>query len=293
MAYHFLYPLVTRYCAMYRQAVDVSSLTFSGGFGAWRHIAVSEEQKQAFGRPREAVVRSSVWLDLRSEPWWLTFGEIPPEVLLTVRWVDLWGFLIEEYSPAEHARRPGSVLLSAPVPVHGVPAEIDHIVSGESNFIALLTESRWQGPYALPGLSPFQPDITLEPVSAHLGRPAPRTGPDVDWWQCHDGFETTDDFWSCANFALSLVRPNQDDRSVHDRIAAIGLVAGRPWDASAFPAAVIDAIHEGMDDALSDLMEAAGGADTRHLCHYQREDMDRDYFGRALQTIYADREFRT
>jgi hypothetical protein len=293
VAYSFVYPLVASYCAMYHATVDTSSPKFNGGFGAWRHVGVSDERKQEVGRPREPAVRSSVWLDLRSEPWWFTVGEIPPEVHFTVRWVDLWGFVLEEGSAAEHALRPTSVLASAPVPVHDVPAEIDRVVSGESSFIALLTASRWRDPYALPGVLPVPPDITLEPVSARLGQRPPKPAPGVDWWPCHEASVTTDEFWSCANFALSLVTPNQDDRPIRDRIAEIGLVAGRPWDASTFPAAVIDAIREGMDDALSDLMEAATTADTRHSGQYRREDMDRDYFGRALRSIHTDREVRT
>jgi hypothetical protein len=168
---------------MYSQAVDTSSRSFSGGFGAWRHVAGSEERKQGVGRPREDVARSLVWLDLRSEPWWFAVGEIPPGVRFTVRWVDLWGFVLDEESASEHAPLPKPVLASAPVSVHDVPAEIDHVVSGESSFVGLLTESRWRDPYA-----------------------------------------------------LSLVTPNQADRTVRDRIDDIGVAAGHAWDASAFPA---------------------------------------------------------
>jgi hypothetical protein len=288
-----VYPLVAGYCAMYHEAVEVSSPSFSGGFGAWSHVGVSEDRKLSVGRPREAVVRSSVWLDVRSEPWWFTVGEIPPEVRFTVQWVDLWGFGIERGIRAEHAPRPTSVLVSAPMPVEDVPAEIDQVVTGESSFVSLRTESYWRDPYALPGILPFHPDITLEPMSAHLGRPPPKPAPDVDWWQCQDSTATTDEFWSCANFALSLVTPNQNDRQIRDRVAEIGLVAGRRWNASEFPAAVVDAIGEGMDDAMSELMEAATDADLRQVGTYRREDMDRDYFGRALRAIGAGQEIRT
>jgi hypothetical protein len=115
VAYSFVYPLVASYCAMYHATVDTSSPKFRGGFGAWRHVGVSDERKQEVRRPRDTAVRSSVWLDLRSEPWWFAVGEIPPEVRFTVRWVDLWGFVLEEGSAAEHALRPTSVLASGPV----------------------------------------------------------------------------------------------------------------------------------------------------------------------------------
>ena len=55
-AYLFAYPLVKRYQDMYRQAIDVSSSTYSGGFGTWRHVVAHERRKQGSGRPNEAVV---------------------------------------------------------------------------------------------------------------------------------------------------------------------------------------------------------------------------------------------
>jgi hypothetical protein len=177
------------------------------------------------------------------------------------------------------------MLASAPVRVHDVPAQIDHIVSGESSFLALVTETRWRDPFALPGELPVQPDLTLEPASTHLNRPEPIPAPGMDWWPCIDSTEITDGFWSCVNLALSLVTANHDDRQILDRIAEIGLVPDRRWNRSAFPAAIIDAISEGMDEAMSELMGAAAETDVRHLARYRREDMDRDYFGRALHAI--------
>jgi hypothetical protein len=97
--------------------------------------------------------------------------------------------------------------------------------------------------------------------------------------------ETTDEFWACANFALGLTTPNPQDESVLERIAEIGVNAGGHWDASMFRDEVAEAIRAGMDDALSDLMEAASqwvDHDPRHRC---RAAMDSDCFGRAVRSL--------
>ena len=53
---------------------------------------------------------------------------------------------------------------------------------------------------------------------------------------------------------------------------------------------VVDAIRAGMDEALSDLMEAADNPNSARLRSVDRAEMDRDYFGRALRSVRPTRE---
>jgi hypothetical protein len=270
---------------MYRQAIDVSSPTYSGGFGTWQHIVTHQRRKNSSGRPNEAVLHSTIWLDLRAEPWSCTMSNTPPRVVCTGQWVDLWGFLLEP-DRTPQTQPVGSILASAPARDHDVPPDIDGIVRGESEFAALLTETRWRDPYTLPNLEPTQPDIVLEPASLHRGRRPPQLAPAVNWSVCGDDVETTDEFWSCANFALTLTTPNPQDGRVLERIAEIGVSAGRRWDASTFPTQVAEAIRAGMDDALSDLMEAATHWTNHHPNHLHRTAMDSNYFARAIGALH-------
>ena len=91
---------------------------------------------------------------------------------------------------------------------------------------------------------------------------------------------------SCANFALTLITPNPQDEPVLERITEIGVGAGRRWDASMFSDEVGEAIRAGVDDALSDLMEAAVTGVDREPSPVRRGEMDRDYFGRAVRALH-------
>lgn len=282
-AYLFTYPLVMNYRGMYYRAVDPSAGAFSGGFGTWRYTVVSEPRTNGPGRPREDVVYSSIWLDLRAEPWWCTLGPVSPEVSFVGQLVDLWGFLVDDCGAGHRAHE--SVLVAKPGLVYDVPSAVSGVVRGESGFAVLLTETRWRDPYKLPGVEPVRPDIALEPVSVHLGRAEPSPAPALTWWPWHEGLESTAEFWSCANFALSLTIPHDDDRPILDRIAEIGVVPGAAWDASAYPDEILRAIQEGIDDALSDVLEAAAEPGVRQPRHLRRAEMDRDYFGRAVGAL--------
>jgi len=282
-AYLFTYPLVMNYRAMYRRAIDTSSGVFSGEFGTWSHTVVTEPRRTGSGRPKEDAAYSSIWLDLRSEPWRCAIGAVSPEVTFTAQLVDLWGFLVHDCEVGHRATDP--VLVARPSPVRYVPNDIASVVTGESDFAVLLTEARWRDPFKLPGVEPIRPEIALGPVSEHLRGVVPSPAPDLTWWPWREGQQFTLEFWSCANFALSLTTEISDDRSILDRIAEIGIVPGMPWDASAYSDTTIEAIQEGMDDALSDLLEAAAEPGARRLGHQRRADMDRDYFGRALGAL--------
>jgi hypothetical protein len=274
---------------MHHQAIDPSSPAFSGGFGKWRHTFVSELRTGTVGRPREDAVYSTIWLDVRAEPWWCRMGAVSPDVSFAVRLVDLWGFLVDDFVVGHSVQAP--VLMARPTPVRDVPGEVGGIVHGESGFLAMLTAAHWRDPFKLPGAEPVRPDIVLEPVTVHLGRVAPKQAPDVAWWPWSAGLETTDEYWSLANFALSLVAPSRSDRSIFERIAEIGVVPGRPWDAATHPDHILEAIREGMDDSLSDLMTAAGDPDFAETTPIRRADLDSDYFRRAVGALKVSDQF--
>lgn len=289
VAYIFTFPLVMRYRRLHRQAVDSGSPVYSGGFGTWRDESVTVPRRSGNGRPNVEVVYSSAWLDLRAEPWWCEVGEVSPDLSFHGVFVDLWGFPIADVEPS----RAGPVLASAPQRVRDVPPQVRKIVRGESSVVEITTVTTWRDPYRVPGTPPTRPDVVLDPVTSHLHRPPPRRSRRIadvaPWLPWFEGLETTDEYWPCATFALSLTAPNHDDRDILDEIAHIGIVPGAPWSPAAFPRVVADAIRDGMDDALSDLMAAAAESDDDDVPSSRRTEMDRDYFTRALSVLRPER----
>lgn len=281
LAYVFAFPLVMRYRQMYRQSIDPESPTFSGGFATWVEDRVTEPRTGGSGRPYEDVLYASTWLDLRVEPWWCSVNSPTPDVSFRGSLIDLWGFRVVDLEPG----RSGQVLASAPARLRDVPSQVEVIARGESSVVQLSTVTRWTDPYRLPGTHPERPQILLAPVSSYFRRPAPRDPGVVAWMPWFEGLETTDEFWTCANFALSLIVPDPDDRHILEQIAHIGVIPGERWTASAFTDPVVDAIHDGMNDAIGDLLEATSRPDVRRLDLSPRAAMDRDYFSRALAAM--------
>lgn len=283
LAFLFTYPLVMSYRDMHGEVIDPSAAASSGGFGRWRHQCGRAGGQHVGGRPVEEVTCSSIWLDLRAEPWWCDVREAEPEVKAATRWVDLWGFSLVYDGQACDGLMPGPVLVSAPRRIRNAPRDVVGTLRGESAFVCLRTEVRRGDPPAAQG-------IVLEPVSARLGRAAPPPPVALDWWPWRPGTETTNAYWSCANFVLSLVTPNRQDAPILERIAEIGVGAGRPWGATVLSDEVVEAVGLGMDDAISDLLEAVAATDIRPGTQFDRREMDRDYFERALRAVHPVHE---
>jgi hypothetical protein len=227
---------------------------------------------------------SSTWVDVRSEPWLTRPPSIDVDHFLTACASDLWGFAIDEIGPDSGARE--TVLLASPAWQGEVPGVVDRVVRGDSAFVHLESCVGMRGSGDLGQVGRIHHDCLLEPLSAHVGRRAPTPAPPPRWAPFHTGAETGDEFWSLANFALSLTTPHPQDREMLDRIAVIGVVAGRPWAASSLDPDVAEAIDDGRADAVSRLMRSAAEALGPDLLRRSRFATDRDYFRRALGSLW-------
>ena len=280
-AYILTRPLVASYGDMYVDAIDPRSP--GGGFGRWlnRLHAPSAESDVAASHP--TTLSSSAWVDVRAEPWLVRLPAIDAAWFHAGRTSDLWGFTVDEITPDDDPR--GWVLLTSSTWVGKVPAHVERVVRGDSAFLCSEFCVRVLDPGDLVRVRDRRREYSLEPLSAHVGGPPPAPARPLHWWPYHSEAEIGAEYWSLANFALSLTVPHPQDREILDRVARIGIVAGQPWDASSFSPDVAEAISDGMDDALSELMRAAAGAVDPARLHRSRVETDRDYFNRALGSL--------
>ena len=281
-AYIFLTPLVSNYVDMYDEAIVPASRRCGGGLGRWLHRRTSPTTESGLAATHSTWLHSSAWLDLRSEPWVVAAPPMEAGQVGILRITDLWGFLVDEATDGRGADR---VLVASPEWMGEVGTGVDRVARGESSFVQTET---WIGTFEPGDLSDAhhrRQDAELAPLSELRGVAAPVGGPPVEWWPVDQYVRTDNRFWSAANFALSLTRRNEQDRSIYERIGEIGIGDGRRWEASHFDDRVLEAIGEGMDDAITELMRASATVAGARPLHRSRVDTDRDYFGRALGTL--------
>jgi len=282
-AYIFTRPLVAGYGDMYVGVIDPFSRSDGGGFGRWLHQLNAPPFESDVAASHTTTLYSSAWVDVRAEPWLARFPTIDADWFHCSRTSDLWGFVIDQIAPGDDTS--GPVLLTSPTWVGDVPGDADRVVRGDSAFVRTESCIQIRDPGDLARVRSIQQEYVLEPLSAHVWHHPPPPARPLHWWAYHSEDEIAEEFWSLANFALSLIVGHPQDREIFDRIARIGVVAGQPWDATSFSPDVAEAIDDGMSHALSELMLAAAGAVDPDLLHRSRFDTDRDYFNRALGSL--------
>ncbi len=281
-AYIFTYPLVMMYRTMYRQAIDPQSKSYSGGFGKWLHLGTSSPQDTDIVSPNNDTPYSYAWVDLRAEPWVVTLPKIEKSRFYTSQWDDLWGFVLDNPGSVEDGNGGVSVLLASPRWKGDLPKGVERVVQGDSEFLGSLTRTQLIEDKDLPNVERIQREYKLQPLSAFLGQAAPEAAPVIQWMPWQEGVEKTDEFWAYVNFMLSFTTPNPQDKPVQDRMARIGLAAGKPWSAGSLPPQVEAAIAAGMKDALAELKKASAKISDPSLFFRSRKDLKKDYFNRAL-----------
>lgn len=271
-AYLFTLPLVVNYGDLYSRAVDSSSPRWAGGFGRWQLLEAPVGGRKG---PTSAESYWQTWLDVRSQP--CALSPRAPGTGSAVRCNDLWGFLVGETCNGDGASASRHLMLVSPAWAGDTPSPDDCVVRGESPFlrlVAAISRPQSNGATATPE-EDF--DLGYGLVTA-LQEP-------VRWWPWRPNTVTSDEYWGCANFVLSLTTPHDADEEILRRTAEIGVAAGEPWDPLTQRPEIRDAVSAGMDDAITDLMRRSALEDGRYLRSRSRTETDRDYFARALGAV--------
>jgi hypothetical protein len=277
-AYIFNYPLVMYYRTMYIQAIDTTSDSYQGGFGTWLHLGTSSPKDTDIVSPNNDSPYSYSWVDTRAEPWVLTMPKIEASRFYTSQWDDLWGFVIGNAGSVDDGNDGVNVLLASPGWKGDMPKGVTRVIQGDTDFLGTLTRTQLIEPKDLPNVQKIQKEYKLQPLSAYLGKPAPKAAPEIQWKPWKDGAETTDEFWDYVNFLLPFTTPNPQDKPVLDKMAKIGLGANSSKPSTEIQAAM----QKGMQDALAELKKGETHITDPSLFFRSRKDLNKDYYNRAL-----------
>ncbi|WP_311567345.1 DUF1254 domain-containing protein [Photobacterium arenosum] len=281
-AYIFVYPLVLNYRTMYSQAIKGDA-----AFGKWLHLGTSTPADTDIVTPNIDTPYSYAWVDLRSEPWVVTLPEIEAQRYYTSQWDDLWAYVIDNPGSLNDGNGGGSFMLVAPDWQGETPEGIKRVIRGESQFLGTLTRTQLIGGQDdMPNVEKIQQAYKLQPLSEFLGQPAPAPAPAIDWPAWTEGDEKTDQFWRYADILLPFTSPNANDAAEYNKLKALGIGTGEPFDFSALDPSIQDAMRAGVQDALAEFQKAGNDPtlDSGTLFG-SRERIGTDYLKRTLGVV--------
>ncbi len=202
----------------------------------------------------------SALVDLRAEPYVIAIPEMPAWRFQDVQFTDLYthNFAIRGTRTDGNAAR--TYLLAGPDWNGAAPPAIDDVIRCETRIAKVITRILLESPDDWGAIDALERGYRFVPLSTWQGvsRPPPPTPiawlrPDARLFEARSA-----DFIRGLNFLLAFCPTVPGERDLLRRFAAIGIGAGRPFDASALPDDQRAAIELGVAAAHARIMVRVG-----------------------------------
>jgi hypothetical protein len=260
-AYTYLYPLVM---------MEVSRC---------QGINVEPEKKPAFGPPNEfhhirafptaefrAVVRpnfdtlySSAWLDLTAGPV-VVRAEDTGDRYFMLPMLDMWTDVFA--NPGKRTTGTGTQTFAVVGPGYaGELPDADSVIRAPTPWVWVIGRTQTNGPADYAAVHHVQDGYTVTPLHPAEHTIDPSVDTTTEPLRLVNGMSAVEFFTSACN-ALMVNQPHASDFSVLARIANLGIVPGRPFDASGFDQGALDEIEAGAVAAREAIADNRGAFGT-------------------------------
>ncbi|WP_109126673.1 DUF1254 domain-containing protein [Dyella sp. C11] len=288
-AYVYGVPLVDQYKTMYAFSVAKGTPQYKGPFNSILNIArVFTPDDTAFVTPNSDTPYTFIGLDLRAEPMVITVPKMEKNRYFVFQLLDLYTFNFAYIGTRATGNNGGNYLIAGPEWKGGTPKGITKVFHAETEFVSVVGRTQLFNPDDLDNVKKIQAGYKAQPLSAFEGSAAPKPAPEIHWITplSDEDTRTSLAFFNELAFLLQFCQPpHPSEVGLLHRFAQIGIKAGQPFDASAFPADVQAAMKQGMLDgqkAIDDRRASLGGK-TDQLFG-DRAFLKNDYVARATGT---------
>ncbi|HEY5850399.1 MAG TPA: DUF1254 domain-containing protein [Lysobacter sp.] len=285
-AYVYGVPLVDQYKTMYAFSVDKANPQYKGPFNTILNISrVFTPEDTAFVTPNSDTPYSFAGLDLRAEPVVLTVPKMEKDRYFVFQLLDLYTFNFAYIGSRTTGNDGGTFLIASPKWQGETPKGITKVIRSETDLVTVVGRTQLFNPADLPNVKKIQAGYRIEPLSAFLGVPAPPAAPEVQWPKpiAPGQDQTSPEFFDQLAFLLQFAQPSHpSEATLHERLAKLGIVPGKPFDLSVLSPEMQTAIKEGIADGQKeiDARRASLGGKTDSLFG-DRAFLKNDFVARA------------
>jgi hypothetical protein len=201
--------------------------------------------------PNSDTPYSFAGLDLRTEPIVLTVPPIPRGRYFSIQLVDLYTFNFDYIGSRTTGNDGGSFLIVGPGWKGQAPKGVNKVIQSETELAVAIYRTQLFDAKDIDNVERIQAGYKVQPLSAFLGQPAPKSAPPIDFFKplSPDQEKTSLEFFNELNFILSLCPTHPSEKALMERFAKIGVGAGKTIDASSLSSDQKQAMQDGMADA--------------------------------------------
>jgi hypothetical protein len=255
-AYIYGFPMVDNYRIEYAYFVDSKNPEFKNPWNQLRNIPrVYTPDDKAIQTPNSDTPYSMIGMDLRAEPMVLTVPAVDKERYYSIQLIDAYTHNFAYIGSRATGNEAGSYLIAGPNWKGDAPRGVKKVIPSETEFVIAAYRTQLFNPGDLDNVKKVQAGYKAEPISAFLGRPAPKPAPAVNFIKplTPETQKTSPEFFNILNFVLQFTPTVPSEKDLMARFAKIGVGAGKSIDVSKLSPEMKSAIEQGMADAWQDL----------------------------------------
>jgi len=287
-AYIYGVPMVAQYKTMYAYSINKRGPQYMGPFDSILNIArVFTPADTAFVTPNSDTPYSFAGLDLRAEPAVITIPKMEKNRYFVFQLMDLYTFNFAYIGSRTTGNDGGTYLIAGPEWKGEVPKNITKSFTAETEFVSVVGRTQLFNPADLPNVKKIQAGYKVQPLHEFAHTAAPSAPPTLDWPEPIAPAEQTSlAFFNQMAFLLQFcVPPHPSEAALRQSFSKIGIVPGKPFDASSFSPEIQAALKAGIEDGQKaiDASRAATGGKTDTLFG-TREYLKNNFLARATGT---------
>jgi hypothetical protein len=244
----FIYglPIVMNYAVMYEYCVDKNSGQYKAPFNQIKNEPrVFTYKDTAVVTPNSDTPYSALWLDLRAEPIVLSVPAVPKERYYTAQLIDGNTFNYGYVGSRSTGSDAGEYMVVGPDWKGTTPPGIKKVFKSTTQFSAAAYRTQLFTPEDMPNVVKIQAGYKVQPLSAYLKQPAPPAAPTIDFPKINKELAKTN-FFEYLAFSLQFAPAGPEEKAIREKLARIGVEAGKKFDPSVFSSEQKAALVEGM-----------------------------------------------
>jgi len=236
-AYHYAFPMIAAYKAMYQFNIDKTSPQYRGPFNqVMSDSRVSTPKDTAVVTPNSDTPYSMLQADLRAEPIVFCVPDVEKDRYYSVQLTDMYTFNYGYVGSRTTGNNGGCYMVTGPDWKGVTPPGISGVFNSETQFSLLIYRTQLFNPADIVKVKKIQADYTAQPLSAYLHQPPPPAPSAIDFPKfTEEAFHT--EFPKLLNFLLQFCPEVPEETAMRIQFATIGIAAGKPFEFDKLPEA--------------------------------------------------------
>jgi hypothetical protein len=235
----FIYglPIVMNYAVMYEFVIDRSSNQFKAPFNQiYNFKNVATYKDTAVVTPNSDTPYSVLWMDLRAEPIVVSVPAVEKSRYYTVQLIDGNTFNFGYIGSRATGSDAGDYMIVGPNWQGATPPGIKKVFQSSTQFTFAAIRTQLFNPEDMPNVAKVQAGYQAQSLSTYLKQPAPPAAPAIDFPKANAEL-VKKNFFEYLDFALQFAPAGPEERAIREKLARIGVGAGKTFSFKDLPVA--------------------------------------------------------